>query len=427
MARALDATRANWPMWLVAFSLNGFFLYLALLDAIDSRPSTPLTGAYYGVLCVCLLAAMWQRRETLSMRLRSRQLIVRICVAAASTLAIWFLVNTLLFSDGALAARLAGLLVLWTIPTALVALSLRTADLDEVARALVALGLIIVPIEAAAVVRAGNDVFRFTPITDLDVISAGLVPAIGATAALTLRPESIRGHLVQLAIVSVLVAAAVIPGSRGPMLALVTAAVALVLVRPWRRHVAALVAVAVGIAAGSFVGSNIGSFGYLSPLLGDAPTEHPDGRARARPPISTLSVRRHWVEDALAAVPDRPVFGHGVGMFEDRTPEAKLLGVDGQRTYPHNTFVEAAYSLGAVGMLAFLAFIGSAVAALVSALRASGRRHDPALAFGLGIGVFAFVNTNVSGEIGSDALLWSAAAISLVLSMEARRTAVRPR
>ena len=58
-------------MWLLAFSLNGFFLYLALLDAVDVSPSTPLTGAYYGALGAGLVAAVWRRREILASRLRS--------------------------------------------------------------------------------------------------------------------------------------------------------------------------------------------------------------------------------------------------------------------------------------------------------------------------------------------------------------------
>jgi hypothetical protein len=33
----------------------------------------------------------------------------------------------------------------------------------------------------------------------------------------------------------------------------------------------------------------------------------------------------------------------------------------------------------------------------------------------LAIGVFAFVNTNVSGEIGADVLLWTVAAIAIAL------------
>ena len=49
-------------------------------------------------------------------------------------LSVWFVLNTALMSDGTFAARLAGLLVLWLIPMALVAATLRGSNVPEVAR-----------------------------------------------------------------------------------------------------------------------------------------------------------------------------------------------------------------------------------------------------------------------------------------------------
>lgn len=407
LARVRAEVGRSWPMWLVAFSLNGFFLYLAALDAVDVGPTTPITAAYYGLVCTALLATAWIRREAIETRLRAGRRLVAVCVGAAAVLAAWFLVNTALLSDGPLGRRLAGLLVLWSLPTALVALSLRRDEIPRVAEGLVALALVFVPIEAWAAVRAGGDVFRFSPIADLDVISAGLIPALGAVAALSLQTSSRWGRAAQLAIVVVLVAAAVVPGSRGPILALIVAALAMALVRPSPATVVTLATLAAGLAVGSTIGSQVGSFGYLATGQDEE--------------ISTLSIRRQWLEDALEETPDRPLFGHGVGMFEDRTPEARQMGVEGQRTYPHNTFVEAAHALGVVGLVAFVAFVGAAVLALVRVVRRRGR--DPAVAFAVGIGALAFANTNVSGEIGSDALLWAAAALALALYEEPRERA----
>ena len=61
-----SALRRSWPAWLVAYSLNGFFVYLAVLDAVDVRPRTALTAMYYGLLCVALLATAWRRRASQS-------------------------------------------------------------------------------------------------------------------------------------------------------------------------------------------------------------------------------------------------------------------------------------------------------------------------------------------------------------------------
>lgn len=412
---------ASWPMWLVAFSLNGFFVYLALLDAIDIEPATPLTGSYYGLVCAGLLATAWHRRRLVIARLRPRSRTVVAFVASAALLSCWFVLNTALLSDGIFAARLAGLLVLWSIPTALVAATLRRAELPAVARALVALSLVFVAIEALALARAGTDVFRFSPIAELDPISAGLIPAIGAIAALSLRAGTTYARTLQFAIVVVLVAATVIPGSRGPVVALAFAALALALAQSIKRTAATAVVVLGGFALGLLLASHIGSFGYLASTDTGALIEEP-----ARPEeeatgddISTLSIRRQWLEDAIRDTPDRPIFGHGVGMQIDETPEAVAMGVYGQRTYPHNTLVEAAYSLGAIGLVAYVVFIGSATLALVSVIRRNA--DDESVVFALAIGAFAFANTNVSGEIGEDALLWTAAAIAVALYADFRR------
>jgi O-antigen ligase len=415
-----ESFNATWPIWLLALSLNGFFLYLAVLDAVDMAPRTWLTGLYYGILGAALGAAVWRRRDLLRERLEALSGLGVVCLGAGTVLAGWYLLNAALFSDGPLARRLTALLVLSTLPTALLALTTRAVELGTLAWTITGVALLIVPIELLALIRAGDDVFRFTPVYDLDVISAGLVPAIGAVAALALRPESRSGELGRLAAVALLGAAAVVPGSRGPVLALAAAVLALALVQPLRLYAVAVLALAVGVTAGTLVASGVGSLGYLVPG-GDPPAKpepsarHGDGRARPGPTVSTLSIRRGWIEDALRQVPDRPIAGHGVGMFVDRTPEAEILGVAGQRTYPHNTFVQAAYSLGAVGLVAFIAFLGSGAAALAAVIRRRDRVPGAAVPLVLGLGTFAFVNTNISGEIGSDVLLWTTVALAVSL------------
>lgn len=410
-ARLSAVAAGSWPAWLVAFSLNGFYLYLACLDAIDVEPRTWLTATYYGILSVGLLATAWHRREVITSRLRTGGRLAATCLISGAALAAWFVLNTALLSDGRLAWRLAGLLVLWTVPTAILAWSLRPADLSGVAYGLIALALLIVPVEAGAAARAGNDVFRFTPIADLDVISAGIVPAIGAVAALSLRASSTHSRVLQFAIVTVLATASVVPGSRGPVLALVAGALAVALAQRSLVNVLGIACVALGLALGSVAASHIGSFDYLTAN---------EGR------VSTLSIRKQWIEDAVRQTPERPIFGHGVGMLEDTTPEATLMGVSGQRIYPHNSLVEAAYSLGAIGLIAYIAFFGSAVAAIGSVVRRKGRVGEPAVALTLGLGAFAIVLTNVSGEIGQDVVLWTAAALAIMLYAESRAAPAEP-
>jgi O-antigen ligase len=419
--RSRSLASLSWPAVVVAFSLNGFFLYLAVLDLVDVGPTTRITAAYYALLCAALVATAWRGRKVLRARIHQPPRVLIVFVATSTLLAAWFLVNTALFSEGRLAYRLAGVLVLWTIPTAVAAASLRRQQLPEVGLAIAAIALVFVLIEVIALLRAGTHVFRFTPIADLDPISAGIIPALGAVAAMALRTPTIRTRIAQLVIVTVLVAAAVIPGSRGPVVTLVAAGVALALLRARRSAVVILACLAAGLAVGSVTGSHIGSFGYLTSDAVGGGT--PLGNTHSTPDrpgqsISTFSIRRQWLEEALRATPEKPVFGHGVGMLVDDTPEARLMGVAGQRTYPHNTFVEAAYSLGIIGLAAYVGLLAAAVAALVSVLRSN--RVDQVVHFTLGIAVFAFVNANISGEIGEDALLWSASAVAVALYAETR-------
>jgi hypothetical protein len=107
-------------------------------------------------------------------------------------------------------------------------------------------------------------------------------------------------------------------------------------------------------------------------------------------------------------------------MFRDDTPEAHRMGVDGQRIYPHNTFVEAAHALGLPGLLAFTVLVGGSGLALLAAGRRTGLRSHGAFPFIVGLATFAFVETNISGEIGADALLWAAAALAIVAYLERR-------
>ena len=100
------------------------------------------------------------------------------------------------------------------------------------------------------------------------------------------------------------------------------------------------------------------------------------------------------------------------------------MGVEGQRTYPHNSLVEAAYSLGASACSP--TWCSSArPPPLRSSVRAGdGRAGDQAVALAVGLGAFAIAKTNISGEIGEDAILWSAAALAVVALRGVRSTAV---
>ena len=408
---AIDAARGWWAPLIAAVSLNGFFLYLAVLDALDIRPRTALTAGYYALLGSTLLLTAWYRRDALLRRAQTR--LARVFTTAAAALTVWFLASAALLSDGSLARELGALLVLWSLPTALVVATLERGEVSRFALCLVAVAVVFVSIEAIALLRTQGEVFRFSPIAHLDPITAALIPAIGAVAALAVFPVRRGWRPTAVAVTAVLVGASIVPGSRGPLIALAGACLAVLALRGRRYWLVAGATLACGVTLGLLVSSHIGAYGYLSAGLSpSSPASSGETRDVPGREISTLAIRRQWLEDALRAIPDEPLLGHGVGMLEDTTPEARLMGVYGQRTYPHNALVEAAYSLGVVGVVAYLTLLGSAAFAVVGILRG---RHDRGRVVVLGLGVFAFISSNISGEIGADAMLWAVAALAVGL------------
>jgi O-antigen ligase len=190
-------------------------------------------------------------------------------------------------------------------------------------------------------------------------------------------------------------------GARGPLLALGAGILA---VLATRRQAALFVVAAavVGIAVGTKLeAAALGKPSAIGSLVNASPQSHPSASAA---PISSIHIRKEWIRSALGQFPDRPIFGHGVGVLVDNTPEAARMGVKGQLIYPHNDLVEAAYSLGVVGLALFAVFT---VVPLAVLWRHRRRLDDPISSFCFVIFAFALVESNFSGEIGTDVLLWS--------------------
>jgi O-antigen ligase len=416
---AVERVRA-WgaPALVLAISVNGFFVYLALLDVMGVRPRTWLTAAYYAAFAVLMCALAWRLRGVLWSRLQAPDRLPRLYVGFAVALSAWYLLNVALLSHGTLAHKFAALLVLWSLPSALLAGALPRRAVDALAQALVALGLVFCVFEAVALLRNSHDVNRFSPIPYLDPISAGLIPALAAIACAALPSPPGRARAAQGAALGLLVAATVLPGSRSPVLSLLVG-LAAVAAFTWRRSWRVLVlGVAVGLAAGWLLSRAVGSSGYYTTGV---PGFAPGG---GQQPISSLHIRREWWSAAIRAVPDKPLFGHGVAMLRDETPEAHRMGIQGERISPHNAIVESAYSLGALGVVLYGGLLLLTAAALYG-LRGAFRL-DPAALFALGFFVFAFVNSNVSGQIGDDGVRWAAGTLAVALYADSRRRARAP-
>jgi len=413
------------PPWTLALSLNGFFLYLAALRLVGRAPRTATTGAWYALVGLLCLVGVWLNRETLIRRLAARSRPATTYFLAGVVLAGWFLLNVVLLSHGSLSRTLAALLVLWTLPSALLALSLPREAIRPAAAGIGALGVLFALIELGVLAHDPHAA-RFSPIAHLDPISAGQIPALGAIALLAVTPRTRMQEVARTVAVAVLCASTVLPGSRGPVVALcvaVVVAVAFLRRRTWLLLGPAVVA---GLVLGYGGTRLVGSSTYLTSSipgasgLGGSGSES-SGKTSTQQtpqqtPISTMHIRREWWTSAVEAIPGAPIVGHGVAMLVDNTPEAKRMGVAGERTYPHNSPLESLYSLGLLGALPYLALLVAGIAALVLLGR---RPAGPPLVFAAGLYAFAFVSSNLSGEIGADAPLWAAGALAVGLYAEA--------
>lgn len=426
--------RAAPGLW-IAFALSGFFLYLGTLDLVGIRPQARITGPYYLLLAGGLLAVAWTRRDLLRMRLRRSSRLEQTWLVAAAVLAAWFLVTATLRSDGEIARNASFLIVVFCLPSALAVLALRVDDLVWLAAGLFAFGLLYAGVSAVALIDVQRGAARFSPIDELDPISAATTATFGALACLTLRAGSRRVLVAQACVVAALVAAAIVPGSRGPLLALALG-VAAIAALAFRRVWVLLPAVAAGAVLGVVAAEIVGTTNHLSidvpgidaPPITSGDVNGPPLAPEMLPedPISSTDIRRDLLLDALRAIPDQLLLGHGVGMLRAdsegirRMVEAGSLDEEDTLTYPHNVVLEAAYSLGLPGLALLLALIATSAAALVRLVRGDRARHATLLASALAAAVA--VTSNLSGALGMDAWLWVALALPIALHAARRDT-----
>jgi hypothetical protein len=336
------------PALLLALALNGFFVYLALCD-LSGQPRA--TTAYYVVLGAALLLATFRGRARLFERITTRDSIGRIWLGAAGLLVVWFVVNGLLYrAGGHAAAVILGEFLAVTVPSVLLALTLDRVALREFLVGVVVLGCAFAVADAITLATGAPLVLgRFTPVATVDPITAGLVPAFAVAALVGLDAGEGRVRLLRGALLTLLVAAAVVPGSRGPAIT-VSIVLLAALACQWRQRVVVICAAALmGGALAVGIAEWVGSSGYLFQGTGDnapavthvsVPSTGSAASSTARPghtappgltaPLSTIRIRWYWMKTALAAVPDKPLVGHGLVTLPDESPAAHEMGVAGQ-------------------------------------------------------------------------------------------------
>jgi hypothetical protein len=406
---------------LLAVALVGFWIYLAALGAVGVPPRTSITGVWYALLGAALVVVVWRRRSTLLRRCRVR--LVRFTAGVAVLFFVLYEARAVTSGTHALTVRSALLVALSCIPAAAAALALTSEERETFARAVAALGLAFAVLEFVFLYR-GSVGGRYSPLAHLDPISAAQIPAIAFVALLTLRPpDSGRpplGYLLGIAMLSV---DAILPGSRTPVAAGILAVIVVIALS--RRYATSIAAATVATAVVSVVlafaiASMIGTGGHF---VADVPVVnhviHPHASKPApkgEQPISSEKIRSELIHEALHQARTRLLVGNGVGTLEDNGPEAHRLGLTGCCTFPHDTPVEALYSLGVPGALLYLVFLAGAATLWWLAARSA---RSPGAFFAVGLVVYAFSAALVDGAL-SDAFPWLAAALAAAVAADAR-------
>jgi O-antigen ligase len=248
---------------------------------------------------------------------------------------------------------------------------------------------------------------------DPNVLAAAILPAIVLAAALLTdtRSSALRGLL--LGAIALLIAGLVATESRGGAVAGVVAIVAaFVLFRGRRREVAAVAALALGVAAVTFV-SSPGTWERVTSYKND------NGRADLR----TVAWRMGM---------DEPVTGVGLNNFEVRAPD--FVREPGALTYVglivddphlvHNTYLQLFAEDGIVGLALFLGIVGGCLrAAKLAADRfgARGERQLETLARAVMVATISVLAADLSLSSATEQRLWLLLALGPVLLTVASR------
>jgi O-antigen ligase len=250
---------------------------------------------------------------------------------------------------------------------------------------------------------------RFTIDVDFNPIAAGRVAASGILIAVALVLSSQPGRrLYGLACVPFLAVALLSSGSRGPVLALLLAFVALVALTLKDRSVRSrLLFVAAGFSAG---------VAFAPALVPSTALSRATGFLTGDTAALSSNGRTHLWSRAIDIFSAHPLAGVGTGGFATYEPVFR---------YPHNIVLESAAELGVVGGAAVVVLLAAALRTAVrnwSDARAESDVVDAALAAALLVA--AVVNALLSDAIESTDTLWLA--IGLVYGLRVRGRVVEP-
>jgi O-antigen ligase len=146
-------------------------------------------------------------------------------------------------------------------------------------------------------------------------------------------------------------------------------------------------------------------------------------------PFEQYSDRWQIVKDILAAWPQFPLFGTGLGTHEVVYPMFERLLVTGDFDHAENEFAQMLEETGAIGLAAVVLFVGIIVAAFFHAVRRDVQSSVGIAALGLGLGLLAVFLQSFFGfgeHMPANAILTSVEC-ALLLNIAQRSSPKSPR
>ena len=256
---------------------------------------------------------------------------------------------------------------------------------------------------------------------DLDITKIGAGWLMGMAILLVLFYPLSRNRRTQRVLLAILLplfsVGLMASAARGPMVSV--AAIVLfgiaVLIRQGqlRGHVAAflLIFLIAGVGGAFLILRSTDETKYTE-KAGELKTLVTEGTASG-----TAAKRMDYYRTTLAAIPDHPLLGNGVGSW------AVFYYRNDQRNYPHNMILEIAFEEGVVGLAAFLAFLGLTAQSTLRMLRES---HSHFLVLGLMV-LYCQMVALFSGDLDDNRMLffWIGVTLTMCRFVQLKVRAIR--
>ncbi|MFZ4984167.1 MAG: O-antigen ligase family protein [Blastocatellia bacterium] len=381
------------PELSLAIQLNGIALYLYAIYKFNIETGTFVTGAFYGVMAGSYLIGGWVARR------RDHRLDFHLVDRLFALLYSYFFVSYLLWSqDNQLAYRkviYAPALVI--APYIGVRLISSTEKIDQFLRYVAAMSIIMI-IPSFYELWTNplyQDYGRFSIYIFEDKgdnpIQFGIAYALLLIVVIFRIARQRKIQLVDLLIIIPAAFLLIRSGARGPVISLIVTFFIYII---WLGHIRRRIKLAVVLGGAIFL-----IFAYA--VIPDAtvrfyqvlfdPTVSPTQNASANSIQERILLINLAVDDFL----QHPIIGVGTG------------NSSGGVGYPHNSIIEVAAELGLVGVTIFLLLQGVVVATAYRTIRrVKGTSGELIMATAFAIYIFAFIESQFSGYMGGDMLLY---------------------